>query len=118
MNRLTQIAANKKARKFRIRSSVSGTSKRPRLSVFISHKHISAQLIDDTNQKTLAYATTVGQKKLPQNLTERASWVGEEIATKAKTAKIKKVAMDRNGKLYHGRLKAVAQAARKSGLEF
>jgi large subunit ribosomal protein L18 len=109
---------NRAQRKCRIRSVVSGTPERPRLSVYISNLHITAQLIDDTTHKTLGYATTVGQKTVKGSMTERAAWVGEEIAKQAKAAKIKTVAFDRGGKLYHGRVAALADAARKAGLEF
>jgi large subunit ribosomal protein L18 len=105
-------------RKNRIRSVVSGTTERPRLSVFVSNKHVSAQLIDDTKHTTIAAVTTVGQKAATGTMTEKAAWVGTEIAKKAKTAKIKAVVFDRNGKLYHGRVKALADAARAGGLEF
>lgn len=109
---------NRAQRKGRIRSVVSGTTERPRLSVYISNLHVTAQLIDDTTHKTLGYATTVGQKSLKGSMTEKAAWVGEEIAKQAKTAKVKAVAFDRGGKLYHGRVAALADAARKAGLEF
>ncbi len=109
---------NKAQRKSRIRSVVSGTAARPRLSVFISNIHISAQLIDDTAHKTIGYATTVGKKEVKGTKTERAAWVGTEIAKQAKSSKIKVVVFDRNGKLYHGRVAALADAARKEGLEF
>jgi large subunit ribosomal protein L18 len=105
-------------RKNRIRSVVSGTSERPRLTVFISNKHISAQLIDDTKHTTIAAITTVGQKAATGTMTAKAEWVGTEIAKKAVAAKIKAVVFDRNGKLYHGRVKALADAARAGGLEF
>ncbi|HTB48833.1 MAG TPA: 50S ribosomal protein L18 [Verrucomicrobiae bacterium] len=111
--------ADKRAlRKGRIRSVVSGTAARPRLSVYISNLHITAQLIDDTSHKTLGYVTTAGQKSLKGTMTEKAAWVGTEIAAQAKTAKIKAVVFDRGGKLYHGRVAALADAARKAGLEF
>ena len=97
---------------------ISGTAKRPRLAVSVTNLHISAQLIDDTAHKTIAHATTVGQKSLTGTMTEKATWVGEEIAKQAKTAKIKTVVFDRGGKLYHGRVAALADAARKAGLEF
>lgn len=109
---------NRAQRKGRIRSVVSGTPERPRLSVFVSNLHVTAQLIDDTTHKTIGYATTVGQKSVKGNMSEKAAWVGEEIAKQAKSAKIKSVAFDRGGKLYHGRVAALADAARKSGLEF
>ncbi len=109
---------NRAQRKGRIRSVVSGTATRPRLSVFISNMHITAQLIDDTSHKTLGYVTTVGQKSLKGTMTEKATWVGTEIAGQAKTAKLKTIVFDRGGKLYHGRAAALAAAARNAGLEF
>ncbi|HEX4774173.1 MAG TPA: 50S ribosomal protein L18 [Candidatus Saccharimonadales bacterium] len=109
---------NRAQRKARIRSLVSGTAQRPRLSVYISNIHVTAQLIDDTSGQTLGYVTTVGQKSLKGNMTDKAAWVGEEIAKLAKTGKIKSVVFDRGGKLYHGRVAALADAARKAGLEF
>ncbi len=118
MNRLAQKSNNLAQRKGRIRSTVIGTPDRPRLSIFISSLHVTAQVIDDSRQTTVAYATTVGQKKLAGSLTEKAEWVGTEIAKKAQTAKVQKVVFDRNGRQYHGRIKALAEAARKQGLEF
>jgi large subunit ribosomal protein L18 len=109
---------NRVQRKGRIRAVVSGTAKRPRLSVYISNLHVTAQLIDDTTHQSLAYITTVGQKALKGTMTEKAAWVGTEIAGKAKAAKIKTVVFDRGGKLYHGRVAVLAEAARKAGLEF
>ncbi|MGC1176716.1 MAG: 50S ribosomal protein L18 [Candidatus Saccharimonadales bacterium] len=109
---------NRAQRKARIRSVVSGTAARPRLSVYISNLHITAQLIDDTAHKTLGYVTTVGQKSAKGTMSEKAAWVGAEIAQQAKTAKIKTIVFDRGGKLYHGRVAALADAARKAGLEF
>ena len=109
--------ANRAQRKRRIRSVVSGTAERPRLSVYVSNAHVSAQIIDDTSHKTLAAATTVGTKQTG-SLSDKAAWVGTEIAKKAKTAKVTAVVFDRSGKLYHGRIKALAEAARKEGLEF
>jgi large subunit ribosomal protein L18 len=104
-------------RKNRVRAKVIGTAERPRLTVFISNTHISAQIIDDTASKTLAAATTVGQK-LTGTMIEKAARIGEDIAKKAQKAKIKAVVFDRNGRKYAGRLTALADAARKGGLEF
>ena len=101
----------------RTRSKIHGTAERPRLSVKISNLHITAQIIDDDKGVTLAYATTVGQK-LSGTKTEKAAKIGEEIAKKAKKAKVTKVVFDRGAKLYAGRLSALADAARKEGLEF
>lgn len=109
---------NRQQRKGRIRSVISGSAKRPRLSVFISNTHITAQLIDDETGKTIGYVSTVGQKTVKGNMTEKAIWVGSEIAAKAKAAKVKRIVFDRSGKLYHGRVAALADAARKAGLEF
>ncbi|HUY85271.1 MAG TPA: 50S ribosomal protein L18 [Candidatus Dormibacteraeota bacterium] len=109
---------NRAQRHARVRSVISGTAQRPRLSVHVSNLHVSAQLIDDTASKTLAQVSTVGQKAVKGTMTERAAWVGTEIAAKAKAAKIKQVVFDRGGKLYHGRVAALAEAARKAGLEF
>lgn len=118
MNRLAQKTNSRMRRQARIRAVVNGSSDRPRLSVFVSARHVTAQIIDDSKQATVAYVTTVGQKKLTGSLTAKAEWVGAEVAKKAKTAKVKRVVMDRNGRLYHGRVKALAEAARKEGLEF
>ena len=108
---------NKQMRAKRTRAKIHGTSERPRLSVHFSNLHITAQIIDDDKKTTLAYATTVGAK-MTGTRTERAAKIGEEIAKKAKTAKVKKVVFDRGSKLYAGRLSALADAARKEGLEF
>lgn len=101
----------------RTRAKIHGTAERPRLSVHISNKHITAQIIDDDTRKTLAYATTVGAKATG-NKTDLAAKIGKEIADKAKKAKIKTVVFDRGAKLYAGRMSALADAARKEGLEF
>lgn len=104
-------------RRGRVRAKISGTPERPRLSVKITLNHVLAQVIDDTTGRTLAAASTVGANR-QGSMTERAAWVGAEIAAKAKTAKVKQVVFDRNGRLYMGRLHALAEAARKAGLEF
>lgn len=101
----------------RTRAKIHGTAERPRLSVHISNKHITAQIIDDDARKTLAYATTVGTKATG-NKTELAAKIGKEIADQAKKAKVKAVVFDRGAKLYAGRMSALADAARKEGLEF
>lgn len=108
---------NLKQRKSRIRATVSGTAERPRLTITVSNNHISAQIIDDSVSKTLASASTVGKKK-KGSLSEKASKIGGEIAKNAKAKKIEKVVFDRNGKKYHGRIKAFADAAREGGLNF
>jgi len=108
---------NRSLRSARVRAKVSGTAQRPRLTVTISNKHVSAQLIDDIKQHTVAAATTVGTKQTG-TLTEQSAWVGAEIAKKAKKAKISTIVFDRNGRKYAGRLAALADAARNEGLEF
>ena len=118
MNKLAHKLHNLSLRKNRVRATVSGSAERPRLSVHISNRHITAQLIDDDAHKTLAYISTVGKKAATGTLTERATWVGGEVAKKAKAAKISAVVFDRGGRLYHGRVKALADAARNAGLEF
>ena len=117
MDRLEHKIYRKITRRRRIRAKIYGTTARPRLTVFISNRQISAQIINDEKQSTIAAVTTVANKSLPANLTQKAAWVGGEIAKKAKSAKIKRVVLDRNGRLYHGRIKVLADEARKSGLE-
>ena len=109
-------------RKFGIRKSLFGSTERPRLSVFRSDKHIYAQLIDDYAGKTLAAASSTlmdvrGDLKNGGNV-EAAKRVGRAIAERAKSAGITKVAFDRGGRMYHGRVKALADAARAGGLDF
>ena len=118
MNSLALKAKNLALRKRRIRSKVNGTTERPRLSVFISGHHVSAQIIDDSKHKTLAAATTIGSKIAKGSLSEKSAWVGGEIANKAKAAKVNQVVFDRGGRMFHGRVKALADAAREKGLEF
>jgi large subunit ribosomal protein L18 len=117
MKRHSLKVQNQKLRKQRVRSTVHGTSERPRLTVTITSLHVSAQIINDDKGVTLASATTVGAKATG-TLTEKAATVGTEIAKSAKKAKITKVVFDRNGRIYHGRVKALADAARAGGLEF
>lgn len=118
MKHLSKKLLGRALRKDRVRARVTGTSSRPRLSVTISNMHISAQIIDDTKQHTLVAASTVGTKSLKGTLTEKAAIVGADIAKKALKKKISTVVFDRNGRQYAGRLKALADAARKEGLEF
>lgn len=107
----------KERRKNRIRATVSGTAARPRLAVFTSNLHISAQVIDDVAGKTLVSAYDT-EAKLTGTKSEKAAKVGEMIAEKATKAKITEVVFDRGGKLYHGRVKALAEGARAKGLKF
>lgn len=106
--------------KRRIRKIVSGTAERPRMSVFRSNAQISVQLIDDKAGKTLVSASSlckeIAEKKGTK--TEQAALVGAAVAEKAKAAGIETVVFDRNGYLYHGRVKALADAARNGGLNF
>src|SRR5439155_20895430 len=109
-------------RKRHIRNSLMGSSERPRLSVFRSDKHIYAQLIDDYTGKTLAAVSSTlgdvrGELKNGGNV-KAAKLVGKAIAERAKAAGINKVAFDRGGRTYHGRVKALADAAREGGLKF
>ncbi len=117
MANLAKKLLNRSLRKNRVRAKVTGTAERPRLTVTISNKHVSAQLIDDVAGHTLAASTTVGTKQTG-TMTEQAAFVGGDIAKKAKKAKITTVVFDRNGRQYAGRLHALAEAARKEGLEF
>lgn len=103
-------------RKRRVRAKVTGTADRPRLSVFKSGIHIYGQLIDDEKGKTLAAMSDLKIKEGKK--TDKAAKVGEDLAKKAIAKKIKKVTFDRNGFKYHGRVKALAEGARKGGLEF
>ena len=102
--------------KYRIRKSVNGTAERPRLSVFRSNKQIYAQVINDLTGTTLVAASSLGMETMPKK--EQAAKVGEMLAKKALEAGITKVVFDRNGYLYHGRVKSLADAARKGGLNF
>lgn len=114
---LAKKLLNKSLRKNRVRAKVTGTAERPRLSVTISNMHVSAQIIDDVAQRTLVASTTVGTKQTG-TMKDKAAFVGTDIAKKAKKAKITAVVFDRNGRKYAGRLSALADAARKEGLEF
>lgn len=102
-------------RKARVRAKAIGTSERPRLSVFKSHRHMYAQLIDDSTGHTLVSADSRKTKGKP---VEKAKEVGLEIARKAKAAKISKVVFDRGGYAYAGKIRVVAEAARQGGLQF
>lgn len=119
------MALNKRERRIkikrRIRKSIEGTSERPRMSVFRSNRQISVQLVDDLAGKTLVAASSrckeVAEKK-ELNKTKQAELVGELIAKRAQDKGIETVVFDRNGYLYHGRVKALADAARKNKLKF
>ncbi|MCF6311649.1 MAG: 50S ribosomal protein L18 [Verrucomicrobiales bacterium] len=103
----------------RVRRKISGTAERPRLAVYFSNKNVYAQLIDDTEGKTLASAST-RDKAVSEagSSVATATKIGEEIANRAKAAKIEQVVFDRGGFVYHGKVKALADAARGAGLGF
>jgi large subunit ribosomal protein L18 len=105
--------------KRRIRKKISGTAQLPRLTVFRSNKQIYAQLIDDTKGVTLASASSYNNKATEKlNKVDQAAVVGKEVAEKAVKAGIQAVVFDRNGYLYHGRVKSLADSAREGGLKF
>ncbi len=107
----------RKARHERVRSKIFGTAECPRLNVFRSNANIYAQIIDDENMKTLASASSL-EMKLEKSNIESAKKVGVEIAKKAKALKITEVVFDRGGYKYHGKVSALAEAARENGLKF
>jgi large subunit ribosomal protein L18 len=102
----------------RVRGKISGTAERPRLVVFRSNRGIEAQLVDDMEGKTLAAASWLGLKSFKGNKTEQAAEVGKLLAANAKKANVETAVFDRGGYLYHGRVKALADAAREGGLKF
>lgn len=106
--------------KRRIRKVVSGTTEVPRMSVFRSNTQISVQVIDDTTGKTIVSASSLSKEIAAQksNKVDQATLVGAQLATKAIQAGVERVVFDRNGYLYHGRVKALADAARNGGLKF
>lgn len=108
----------RKKRHFRIRRKVSGTATRPRLNIYRSNKHIFAQIIDDNAGHTLVAANSVEMKLERGSGVEAAKQVGSELAKRALAADVKEVVFDRGGYLYHGRVQALADAAREAGLEF
>ena len=109
---------SRQRRHVRVRNKVSGTAKCPRLNVFRSNSNIFAQIIDDEKGITLVSSSSVQLKIKNGGNIEGAALVGKDIAQKAQKNKIKKVVFDRGGYLYHGRVKALAEAARENGLEF
>lgn len=102
--------------KYRVRNKIAGTQERPRLTVFRSNKQIYAQIINDETANTLVSASSLGMEAMPKK--KQAAKVGEQVAEKALAAGITTVVFDRNGYLYHGRVKEVAEGARKGGLKF
>ena len=119
---IKKVARNdlRQARHARVKEKLVGTKEIPRLNVFRSNKNIFAQIIDDDARVTLVSASTIDKELKLENGSnvEAAVKVGELLAKRAKKAKIKKVVFDRGGYLYHGRVKALADAARENGLEF
>ena len=102
----------------RVRAKISGTAACPRLCVYRSNKNIEAQIIDDDKKVTLVASSSMALKLQNGSNIDAAAQVGEDIAKKAQAKKIKKVVFDRSGYIYHGRVKALADAAREAGLEF
>ena len=123
MNRIELKNKRYERRNRRVRKNISGTPDRLRLTVFRSSEHIYAQIIDDSTAKTIAAASTTDREvktKLAGGMTktEKCKVVGTVLAERAKSANVSSVAFDRNGFLYHGRIKALADAAREAGLDF
>ena len=122
MKETKRISVRRKRRKNSVRSKLRRTASDPRLSVHRSCKHISAQVIDDRTGRTLCAVTstakTLASELAGKTKSERAAVVGREIARKARDAGMEKVVFDRGGARYHGRLKALAEAAREGGLKF
>ena len=123
MKEQLQKAERRKRRRRRSKRHAFGTEARPRLVVYRSLSHIYGQLVDDVSGKTLVTASSsekaiAPKSKKPVTKTELSSIVGKELATRAKKKKISKVVFDRNGFLYHGRVKAFADGAREGGLKF
>ena len=119
MNRIELKNAQRARRKLRVRKKVYGTQERPRMTIFCSNKHTYVQVIDDTTGRTLVAASN-REKELAsvKNTVKEAGKIGEAVAEKMKKANITKAVFDRNGYLYHGVVKAVADGARKAGIEF
>ena len=120
MNRIQRRLIRRIRRKRGLRKRILGVPSRPRLTIFRSSKHIYAQIIDDLSGRTLASASTneKGSKVSPGGNCEAASEVGKRLADRAQTAGVKQIKVDRNGYRYHGRIRALADAAREGGLKF
>jgi large subunit ribosomal protein L18 len=117
MSQLTTRQRREKRHK-RVRKHAFGTAERPRLAVFRSNRGIAAQLIDDASGRTLAAASWLNAGKAKGTKSEQAAAVGKLLAENAKKAGVERVVFDRGGYLYHGRVKALAEAAREGGLKF
>lgn len=123
MNRIALKNKRYERRNRRVRKNITGTTERPRLTVFRSAEHIYAQIIDDTTARTIASASTTDREVKAKfaggmSKSDKCKLVGQVLAERAKSAKVNSVAFDRNGFLYHGRIKALAEAAREGGLDF
>ena len=118
MNSQRRLAVTRQRKRFRVRKRIVGTAERPRLSVFRSSKHIYAQMIDDLSGVTLAAAGSRQKGAKPGSNITAATEVGKKLAESAKAAGITKAAFDRGHYRFHGRVKALAEAARKGGLQF
>ena len=118
MDRLKHKKIAAARREGRVRTTIKKSAERPRLSIHIRNRNVLAQIINDQSGKTLIYITSAAKDAPKGNLTTKATWVGEQIAASAKKAKIGQVVFDRGDKKYHGRLKALADAARAQGMEF
>lgn len=122
MDRAKQRRVARKRRHVRVRKRLQGSTERPRLSVFRSLKHIQAQVIDDSQGHTLVAASTMDAEVLAKlsgkDKSDQAAVVGQVLAERALAAGIQQVVFDRGGYVYHGRVKALAEAARKGGLQF
>jgi large subunit ribosomal protein L18 len=116
------VLRQRQRRSFRVRKAIRGTAERPRLSVFRTHKHIYAQLIDDASGKTLASASTIDRQLRDAfgfgGNKQAAEAIGKAVAERARAAGVTKVCFDRGSSRYHGRVAALAEAARAAGLEF
>ncbi len=117
MSKLTVLEARERRHR-RVRGKVAGTDERPRLAVFRSNRGIGAQLIDDTQARTLAAASWLDLEGFKGNKTEQAAEVGKLLAANAKKTGVETCVFDRGGYLYHGRVKALADGAREGGLSF
>ena len=118
MDHARTILRQRLRRRFRVRRHIRGTAERPRLTVFRTHKHIYAQVIDDAQGRTVASASTLQGHEGATSNVDAASAVGKRIAEAAKAAGATQVVFDRGGFLFQGRVKALADAAREGGLEF
>jgi len=119
MDRIKEKQAKRLQRKKHVRKRISGTAERPRLTVFKSNKNLSIQVIDDTNGATLVSASTLEKELADIKVTvEGGTKIGKIVGERMKAAKISTIVFDRNGYMYHGVVKAIAEAAREEGIQF